>query len=441
MPSMFKSKQLNLIIGVDTFNNCLRVMQIVGNDVSTCKVDYIPVDPDIIVRGDWENLFGETLKEYIDQLKFDKSFAVKLVLPDRLVGMDVFTVPTLSRAKMDDVLQTQMKELYFFYPNYKFNKLMLATNKTNSTFQVYMVNKDVLNGIYKSLSTVNRLYVKNASYSASCALNAVYALRPKTKKASFLFLDIKEMNSRISISGNGTTLGWVDIPFGLNVLENDKVLFENNVVYNDVANIAVINATEIARKKKMTVMGEDEEDDTSVIEDAAISVNDLNASEANFDGTSIVQGENGEEIVVQVENEGETALSVPTDVVVVEPEEVKPKKKTYARKVKRLPAFMQRPVPEDELGFMAENFRMFVKRVLLVKMHHEQNAHLVNPQFVLVNMPQEYAGILDIINQEEDNGIEFRYFNPDHENNRFLSGNLDLYGALFTESFNKQNNF
>ena len=189
-------------------------------------------------------------------------------------------------------------------------------------------------------------------------------------------------------------------------------------------------------------MGE-EEDDSSIIEDSAISVNDLSASETNMDGTTtVVSGEEGEEIVVHVEPEsGDNALAVPTDIVVVEPEEVKPKKKTYARKIKRVPAFMQRPIPEDELGFMAENFRMFVKRVLLVKMHHEQNAHLPNPQYVLVNMPKEYAGILDIINQEEDNGIEFRYFNPETENNRFLTGNLDLYGALFTETYNKQNNF
>lgn len=434
MPSLFKSKQLNLIIGVDTYNNCLRIMQIVGNDVSTCKVDYLSVDPELIMRGEWESVFGEVLKDYVNDLKFDTSFAVKLVLPDRIVGNDVFTVPTLSRSKMESVLQTQMKELYFFYPNYKFNKYLLSTNKTNSTYQIFMVDKDILNGIYKSLST-NRLYVKNASYSASCALNAVYALRPKTRKGNFLFLDINETHSKISIAGNGVTLGWVDIPFGLDVLVNDRVLFENNVVYNDVANVAVINATEVAKRKKMTMM---DEDDSSIIEDSAISVNDLSTN----DGVTAVTDENGDELIVVNDASSEaSALGIASDATIYEPEaEVKPKKKVYTRKIKRLPAFMQRPMPETELGFMAENFRMFVKRVLLVKMHHEQSAHLPNPQFVLVNMPKEYAEILDVINQE-DNGIEFRYFNPETENNRSLSVNLDLFGALFTETYNKHNNF
>ena len=435
MPSLFSSKQLSLLIGVDTTNNCLRVMQIVGHDISTCKVDYLPVDPELIVRGEWDKVFGETLKEYIEQMNFDKSFAVRLVLPDRLIGTDVFVMPTLSRSKTDAVLQSQMKELYHFYSNYKFNKNVLATNKTNTTVQVYMLNKDVLNSIYKSLSE-NKLYVRNASYSASCALNAVFALRPKCRKGNFLFLDIREFDSKISISGNGVTLGWVNIPFGLNVLVGDRVLFENNVVYNDVANIAVINATEIARKKKMTVM-EEEEEDASVIEDAALSVNEMSAGEAPEQ--AMLPTDDGE-VMVQVENEpSDSALAVPEDAIVEVVE--KPKKKTYVRKTKRLPAFMQRPVPETEIGVMAENFRMFVKRALLVKMHHEQNAHLPAPEYVLVNMPEEYAHIIDIINEEEDNGIEFKYFNPATENNRFLSANLDLYGALFTESYNKQNNF
>ena len=47
--ALFGSKQLNLIIGFDTIDNCLTVMRIVGNDISTCKVDYIYVRPELIV--------------------------------------------------------------------------------------------------------------------------------------------------------------------------------------------------------------------------------------------------------------------------------------------------------------------------------------------------------------------------------------------------------
>ena len=63
------------------------------------------------------------------------------------------------------------------------------------------------------------------------------------------------------------------------------------------------------------------------------------------------------------------------------------------------------------------------------------------PQYVLVNMPEEYAFVIDEINKEEDNGIPFRYFDPAKENNVQLTSNLDLYGALFMSSFNKTHNF
>ena len=160
--ALFGSKQLNLIIGFDTIDNCLTVMRIVGNDISTCKVDYISVRPELFVCGEWAQIISEYLPEYIDNQHFDKTFAVYLMLPDRLVSTDVLTIPTLSSGKMADALQSQIEELYTFAPNYKFNKIMLASNKSNTTYELIMVNKDVLNSVYKALSGA-KLYVKNAT--------------------------------------------------------------------------------------------------------------------------------------------------------------------------------------------------------------------------------------------------------------------------------------
>ncbi len=478
--ALFGSKQLNLIIGFDTIDNCLTVMRIVGNDISTCKVDYISVRPELIVCGEWAQIISEYLPEYIDNQHFDKTFAVYLMLPDRLVSTDVLTIPTLSSGKMADALQSQIEELYTFAPNYKFNKIMLASNKSNTTYELIMVNKDVLNSVYKALSGA-KLYVKNATYAASGALDAVFALRPKTRKQSFLFLDIKNRSARITVCGNGSAIGWVEIPFGLNMLSSDKILIEANVVYNDVANIAVINATELAKKKKMTVM---EDDDESVIEEAAITLNEINADKlpdereyAEAGGVSDEEAEKAgsdagktEEKAAEIAGgattaevktgDGSEAETVKAEAVkaeaaaalvaggaatvseTVEPKEPpKPKVKTYVRKTKRLPAFMQRPTPETPEGFVVENFRAFVKRCLLVKMQNEQSGYLPVPSFVLVNMPEEFGYVIDEINKEEDNGIEFRYFDPSKEKNVSLTANLELYGALFAGAVNKVNTF
>jgi len=398
--SFLIKRQLNLIIGVDVTDNCLRIMRTFGNDAASCKVDYISVDPDLIVRGSWDKIISGYLPEYIEKQHFGKTYAVYVVLPDRMIATDVMTVPTLSGKKLGDALQSQINEMYFFYQNYKINKLLLVSNKANTTYELIMVDKRLLGDLYREISAL-KLYVKNISYSASCALNAVFALRPRMRKQSFLFLDIKTKSACISVCANGCTVGFVRIPFGLNILDDEQVIIEGNLVHNDIANIAVLNMIERAKKSKVFTSSATENDD----EDGAKTSDeeaDADSKEAVKDG---------------------------------------PKKvKVYTRKVKKYPAYMQSSQPETPEAFIVQNFRSFVKRCLLVKMQNEQTDYLPEPGFVLVNMPHEFAFVIDEINKD-DNGIEFRYFDPDKEKNGALTSNLDLYGVLFSSGYNKVNNF
>lgn len=440
--SLFGGKRLNLIVGVSTTDNCITIMRIIGSDLSTCKVDYIPVDKNLIVRGEWAKIFADYLPEYIENRHFEKTFAVYLLLPDRLVSTDILTVPTLSASKTEETLQTQINELYTFAPNYKFNKLLLQSNKANTTYELVMLDKDLLNSIYKSLSGV-KLYVKNCTYAASGAINAVFALRPKTRKQSFLFLDIKAKSACISVCGNGTTIGWSEIPFGLNILSNETILNEQNVVFNDVANIAVLNATEIAKKKKKTVI-QSAADDNAVIEEAAITVNEISSGGINDENAPVNTAATNASENVDGENARTAPLETESAAITSDPasdDQDKSKTKKYARKVAKLPKYMQYSQPQTADEFVVENFRAFVRRCLLIKRQNEQSDYLPVPTFVLVNMPEEYGYVIDEINKDGDNGIEFRFFDPAKEKNPALTSNLELYGAMFTGMYNKVNNF
>ena len=75
-----------------------------------------------------------------------------------------------------------------------------------------------------------------------------------------------------------------------------------------------------------------------------------------------------------------------------------------------------------------------------MKQQNEQSGYLAAPQYVLVNMPAEYGYLIERVNAE-DSGLEFRWFDPAREDNTQLTGNLDLYGALFMDNYNRQNNF
>ena len=61
------------------------------------------------------------------------------------------------------------------------------------------------------------------------------------------------------------------------------------------------------------------------------------------------------------------------------------------------------------------------------------------PAYAIVNLPNDYDYVIEETNKEND-GFEFRYFDPAKENNVELTGHFDLFGALFMEQFNKNNN-
>ena len=494
-------KQLNLIIGFDTINYNLKIMRVLSRDTHSVKVDFVSVNQDYFIRGEWEKILAEGLPEYMSKQSFDQSFAVHLVLPDGVIGADVFNVPTLQRAKMETALETSLKDLYFFYNDYKFNKAIVSSNKTNTTFEVIMASKSLLNRVYKSLNEL-KLYVKNATFAANATVNAALALRPKNKKQSFIMLDISPESARVIAVSGGQTVGWKQLKFGYNVLANEKVMIENNIVFNDIAQIAVINATEKAKKKKMTEQVEEDEDDAAIIEENALVVNEIdkhseeinkidnsdlanvidsaeairaekdknavlsenanangavitensaeNANTTNnssADNTSAVNSSAGNAEAAATSTEAKPETAAQEEKPEAKPEakpEVKPepvKVKAYQRKIKKLPAYMQRPVPETLEGVRVENFRLFVKHVMLMKMQIEQGGIYTVPQYALVNMPKDYAYIIDETNKEDDdNGFEFRFFEPEKEDNVELSEHLDLFGALFMNQFNKNNN-
>ena len=443
-------KQLNLIIGFDTINYNLKIMRVLSRDTHSVKVDFVSVNQDYFIRGEWEKILAEGLPEYMSKQSFDQSFAVHLVLPDGVIGADVFNVPTLQRAKMETALETSLKDLYFFYNDYKFNKTIVSSNKTNTTFEVIMASKSLLNRVYKSLNEL-KLYVKNATFAANATVNAALALRPKNKKQSFIMLDVSPESARVIAVSGGQTVGWKQLKFGYNVFAYEKVMIENNIVFNDIAQIAVINATEKAKKKKMTEQIEEDEDDAAIIEENALVVNEIdkhseeinkidNSDLANvIDSAEAIRAEKDKNAVLS-----ETANASGAVITENSAENANATNNSSANTSdngKKLPAYMQRPVPETLEGVRVENFRLFVKHVMLMKMQIEQGGIYTVPQYALVNMPKDYAYIIDETNKEDDdNGFEFRFFEPEKEDNVELSEHLDLFGALFMNQFNKNNN-
>ncbi|MBQ7163706.1 MAG: hypothetical protein IJR61_00065, partial [Clostridia bacterium] len=159
--------------------------------------------------------------------------------------------------------------------------------------------------------------------------------------------------------------------------------------------------------------------------------------EAAMDNGYSLSSAANEDAAADIDTEGGGAGSKTPETKPAQP--APPKVKAYQRKLKKLPAYMQRPTPETQELINVENFRLFVKHVMLMKMQIEQGGIYSVPAYALVNMPGDYGYVIEETNKEND-GFEFRYFDPARENNVELTEHLDLFGALFMEQFNKNSN-
>jgi hypothetical protein len=60
------------------------------------------------------------------------------------------------------------------------------------------------------------------------------------------------------------------------------------------------------------------------------------------------------------------------------------------------------------------------------------------PEFILINLPEEFEFVIEELNKDEDSKAEFRFFNAQKDINPEILDNLELYGGLFFSSFNKK---
>ena len=60
------------------------------------------------------------------------------------------------------------------------------------------------------------------------------------------------------------------------------------------------------------------------------------------------------------------------------------------------------------------------------------------PEFIIINMPEEFEFVIDSLNQDEDNKVEFRFFNAQKDISPVILENLELYGGLFFTQFNRK---
>ena len=246
-----------------------------------------------------------------------------------------------------------------------------------------------------------------------------------------MFVDINENDTQIVVSSKGKTAGFSNLPFGYSTIARETVVNEQTLWNHDVAELAVINAQETAKAKKLTVaISENEyktEDDFTAAEEEPIEdtpyLNKDDGAEYSLTDEQIEQQRLEEE-----KNRQADQLTTAAKI------------RVFTRKSpKKLPKFMQRPEPQNEEEMVEENFRSILKRILLYNEFNQQNKNLNDFEYVLLNIPERFAFLVDRLSNDEQNKVTFRRV----DSSVFADsvGALDLAGALYMKSYNTENNF
>ncbi len=377
-------KTNNVIIGFDRDLTQCRIMRIFAADISTVTVENINLKAK---RADvpFFTALQDHFSSYMSDKPFEQSSAVHLILNNSMVALDRIAIPTMKKSMMKSALATDYNSLYINSKDLQMTSYVSAQSKSIVQYNVLSVQKSLLGDFYKVLAN-GKLYAKSTTYSASSTINAVLYLRPKCRGRSFFFVDMKEDYTVLISVGKGKAMGFANIPYGYKLLTQQRVQYEPALADHPEAELAVITAKEKAKSQ-------------SGMSNTAEAVNnDVQAT--------------AEEIIL-------------------------------TKSQKRVPKFLQRPIPETKEGIPIENFRIILKWILLYVRQNAMSDSLPTPEFVMVNVPKEYNYVIEALNGEEEkkeNGIEFRPFYPETENRPEITYNLDLFGGIFTQMYNTQNN-
>lgn len=421
---MQKKLTYSTTIAVDSRHSAIHYYSMLGNDQASI-VHNVKSYSGFTFDEAFFTRFKEIIGEFVAETPSESIRKVSLILPDNAVATDTVNVPTMrSKLSTKNALDLALGELYRNHSDLKVSYLQAAQNRQYTTYSTSAIQKRILTGIY-SICSENKMLVDTTTFAASSTVGAISSLNPKMKNASYLFLDIKDTFTRFVFVANGRAVGFYTLPFGLEFLGGHKYIQEDMLFDHTLGDLTVLNAREKAKAKKLTVLAE--QSDAPAEGEAPV--------EADADGELREEHEFVEEPDRELANPMAESFADSDGHRIVTP-------KVMAKKTpRRLPKFMQRPIPETPEEIVNENFRVFVKWALSLLISNEKIVGLGAPEFICVNIPDPLSFALDYANgQREGHSLEFRKLNVHNATGDILS-NLELYGGFFPKAISKGTKF
>lgn len=354
-----------------------------GDDLVVGSTNYIPHAFD---REFYDELGDVIARQQEENPGLDMQ-KVSLILPDQLFLMDLISIPVIHRKAMQHSLSLAVEAIYKNAEDMSLMTYSVQQTKLAATFGLVGVRREVLEHS-RGVFTDKGIAVTGVTFASNAMVNGALALNPKLRGDSFLLMDIKEKYTRFAFVVRGITMGYFDLPFGYGIISGRRVATEDMLFDHTSGELLVLNAKERARAKQLTMEG-------------AIT---------NEQREALLSGELVDEELLR-------------------------------KASRRRPKYMQRPIPETDVGCMYENFRYFVKWALELINNNSDIASLAKLEKVYVNIPREYRFLLERANKNKDqHGVIFQSLLGDARNTE-ISANLELYGGFCLGQYNEANTF
>ena len=329
----------------------------------------------------FDDEFFETLQNVIKIHFIKKGAKAVLVLPDALFFTDTLKLPLVNKRVMNESIALAFNSLYKNYNDLKYNSFPVYRDKKNVVYSVVGIRKDILNKFISSASLAG-VNVVGVTSATSAMTNGAMMLNSKVKNDDCAVVDVKESCSNLALVAKGKTVGYFTIPFGYETFLSDRIVREEEVLDHSSARLLVINAQELAKRKRLTTaMKVEDETDTEDIADAK-----------------------------------------------------------SAKKLRNLPKYLLRDMPDEENKVIYENFRPIVKWTLEVIRESFRADGFIDIENVYFNLPSKFSFLPELANEEGGSKVKFLPLANATDKENIIT-NLELYGATAIGKYNRQNNF
>lgn len=448
-----------MIIYIDSAESKTKILNADSSPRETTKLVSVAIPKTMMDVRNVSEILEIALSTYVTGKGKFRSSSATVVLPNSFVGFDILTLPNISKRHMADAFNTEYRLMYKNYEQLIMRSEILSATKKTTTYILYMIQKQVVEDINKTLSKYN-LKVDNISFTAACLRESLGNLDSKLAKKDFLLVNVGKQSTDIVMCAKERVLGGAELPFGLNILYDDKVVNQSLVNVDTIAELLVINAKERAKAKKLT-MALDIDGDDDDEENVEREVSDINLNNQIADGennpiyeAAMPTKQDMLAMAREMQKEESERLSNSDGDDDFEEEFVQEEVtiKTLRKKERRLPSFMQRPLPETEDGFVIENFRIIYGKIMQYVRYCRLSEQLPSYDKVVVALPQQMSFLVEYMTAEEKREAEenifgthkkteFVFFANDGSNNEVNASIIVPYGAYFLDKANASQRF